>query len=122
MADTQKVVVHQSNIPKGDPIEVMHLGVFENGGTHNLTDEQVANYEAQTGATFPKSGYIIIGDASSADAKKAAEANEKASTTEQVTNQPEIPDPTEEQVEAAAEVAAVAPASPIHVTPEGDDK
>lgn len=125
MADTKKLVINQPNIPKGEKVEVLHIGVFDNGGTHNLSDEQVANYEAQTGASFPKSGYIIVGDASSPAAKEAAEANAKAATTDQVTNQPEIPNPTDEQVEAAQEVAAVAPVTGVAVIENattGEDK
>ena len=125
MADVNKVVVHYPNTPKGEPVEVLHLGVFENGGTYNLTDDQVANYEAQTGASFPKSGYIVIGDAPSKEAKAAAEEAASAEPV-QVTNQPPVADPTEEEVKAAEEVAAVAPANPVLASQiansEGDDK
>lgn len=120
MADTQKVVIHQSNLPKGEKVEVLHLGVFENGGTYNLTDEQVANYEAQTGASFPKSGYIVMGDANTKEAKAAAEEAANAEPV-QVTNQPEVPDPTEEQVEAAQQELDFAPQSPIAASEQASD-
>ncbi len=110
MADTKKVVIHQSNIPKGDPVEVLHLGVFSNGSTNALSEEQVANYEAQTGADFPKSGYVIVGEANSKEAKEAQAANEKAKVV-QVSNQPEVAEPTPEQVKASQEF--ISPANSV---------
>lgn len=51
-----KVTVNAPGVPEGDPVEVQFLGVFANGDTHDVTDEQVAAWEALTGLTFPKDG------------------------------------------------------------------
>jgi hypothetical protein len=44
------------NLGSGDEVEVAHLGVFPNGKTSDVTDEQVQNWEAQTGQEWPKAG------------------------------------------------------------------
>jgi len=57
-----KVEVHLPSRPKGDEIEVMHLGLFPNGATSDVTDEQKANWCAQTGQDWPKGGTLKVPD------------------------------------------------------------
>lgn len=79
MADTRKLVVRVPALPDGEPVEVLFLGLHPNGSTISLDDAQVALYETLTGRTFPKSNYIVIGEAKTDAEKKAVEANAKES-------------------------------------------
>lgn len=78
MANTHKVVVDVPNTAKGEKVEVLYLGLFENGATHELTDEQVTTYEAVTGNKFPESGYIFAGEPKGKVQEEAYAKNEKA--------------------------------------------
>lgn len=83
----KKVSVYVPSMYQGAPVEVLYLGVFSNGGEYELTDEQVATYEAlnaNRGGTdeqgnplpfkFPAKG-LMIGDktAKLASAPKAGD-------------------------------------------------
>lgn len=73
----KKVVVDLESLPKGQRIEVLYLGVFENGATHDLTDEQVEQYEAASGRKFPESGYLFASKPKTDAQKSAFEKNEE---------------------------------------------
>lgn len=70
-----KVVVDVPSVPKGDPVEVLYLGEFANGATHDLTDEQVATYEAVSQTQFPSSGYLFAGAPRTKKQEEAAAEN-----------------------------------------------
>jgi hypothetical protein len=44
-----------------DPVEVLFLGIFPNRRTSNVTDEQVATFEALSGRKWPKEGVLHVG-------------------------------------------------------------
>lgn len=71
----KKVSVHLEGTEKGEEVEVLYLGLFANGATHNLTDEQVAQYEQASRTEFPESGYLIVGNPVGPAQKNAAEEN-----------------------------------------------
>lgn len=52
---TKIITVNQPNRPEGEDIEVLHLGVFPNGSTSEVSDEAAYNYEMQTGLKLPDS-------------------------------------------------------------------
>lgn len=78
----KKVSVHLESTPKGEEVEVLYLGLFANGATHNLTDEQVTNYEQSSGDEFPDTGYLIVGKPIGPAQTKAAVAQEKEAAAE----------------------------------------
>lgn len=48
------------NIAKDEDVEVLHLGVFKNGGTHKVDDDRIVTWQAHTGREWPKDGLYDV--------------------------------------------------------------
>lgn len=51
------------NLPgsnEGDEVEVVFLGTFANGATHEVTEAAVRNWELQSGQTWPEDGNLLM--------------------------------------------------------------
>ena len=56
----KQVKVNLSNIPDGTQVEVLYLGLFENGSTKEVADDQAALWEHQTGRKWPNDGTLVV--------------------------------------------------------------
>jgi hypothetical protein len=82
------ISVNMPDVPKGEPVEFAHLGVFENGGTYNLAADRVELWQTCVSgghdpetfkieeAMFPE-GVEIRTDAPVAKASKSASVDDK---------------------------------------------
>lgn len=52
--------VNLESCPEGTELEVSYLGLFENGGSYELTEAQVVSYEGNTGEEIPD--VLNVGD------------------------------------------------------------
>lgn len=48
-----KITLAYPNIPDGEKLEVTHLGVFPNGETSDVSEQQVKRWEHETGREWP---------------------------------------------------------------------
>ena len=67
-----KVKVNYPNIPKGELVEVLHLGLFENGSTHTVSEDQLMVWRAQTGQEWPEGGTLTLDHGEAEAQRKAA--------------------------------------------------
>lgn len=101
---TNKVKVNLPGSAKDTEVEVLHLGLFPNGKTSTVSDEQVAYWEAMTGENWPKDGTLF------APSEKPGQPVEypKGTVLEEDTGLPVV-------------APATSPVDPS-VAPEGSDK
>lgn len=67
-----KVKISFPNLPDGEPVEVLYLGLFENGSTANVTEEAVANWVLHTGKDWPENGTLVLDHSESERQRKEA--------------------------------------------------
>lgn len=52
--------VHLPNIDKGVEVQVLHLGLFANGTTHNIDDDKVQIWQEATGRSWPDDSLLDV--------------------------------------------------------------
>ncbi len=55
-----KIVVNAGDVENGEDVEVVHFGVYANGGTYEVSERQVRHYESN-GYKFPEDGTLYVG-------------------------------------------------------------
>jgi hypothetical protein len=72
----RKVEVNVPGSPEGEPVEVMHLGLFPNKQDSEVTDEQADWFFKMTGLDFPADKVMHVGPKTDTDAVLPVDAVE----------------------------------------------